>query len=193
MADVLNRRGTIDPELIRSSALSYSDDIHVLVSPSSVDPLAEQHVAFDRLGETLEICMHTYKYTVVDAPRVSMDVAAEVAKWSVLTLLLFQRVVKDVRVAKILLDGLAEQGIAADQIMLIVGRYSKASPTISIDQCRAALGRTSLELVNDDFRSAVRSINLGRPLSSVAPRSLLRKDVSRIAKKIARIKRAGER
>jgi len=185
LADILNREGIIDSELIRSTAMEYSEGFHVLLGPASVSPMGRIQLTYDRLGETIDTCTHTYEYVVIDAPRIRMEVIAQLAAKSTLTFVVLQRNVKDIRMAKILLDCLSRQNVASDRVAPIISRYRKGNTTINLDQCKTTLGWSTLELVSEDPPSAVRAINLGQPLSKAAPRSLLRKDLVHLAKKVA--------
>ncbi|NQT19171.1 MAG: hypothetical protein HQ592_05665 [Planctomycetes bacterium] len=192
LADVLNREGTIDTELIQSCALTHSKELHALLSPASTDPALAPGVGYNRLDETLDTFMSAYAYTVIDAPRIPIDVAARLARASAVALLVLEQNVMHIRMAKALLNGLAERGAQPSRITPTVSRYRKGSRAISLDQCKTALGRIPIELVSDDYPSAIRAINYGQPLAKVAPRSLLRKEVCNLARKMATGKRTSQ-
>ncbi|MCK4602009.1 MAG: AAA family ATPase [Phycisphaerae bacterium] len=186
LADVLTYNGRIDPELIRSSASEYSGGLHVLMSPFSISPAVPRPLKYENLGDTLDACSRAYGYTVLDAPRVSLDVATELAKTSEVVLIVFQLNVKDIRLAKMMFRTLTERGTTSNRILPLVSRYRKRNPMLSLEEGRASLGCKSLDWVSNDFRSAIRGLNYGQPLSEIAPRSSLRKDVHRLALKVTR-------
>jgi Flp pilus assembly CpaE family ATPase len=55
---------------------------------------------------------------------------------------------------------------------------------ITLGECREALGDGNLEVIRNDFKSAVRSINFGKPLAETAPISGLRRDLRNLAEKL---------
>jgi pilus assembly protein CpaE len=86
IADVLADRTRIDAQLISSTAVSYSEGVHALISPVSASGANSAPLSADNLRPALDACWRAYRYVVVDAPRVSADVALQLAIASDLTL-----------------------------------------------------------------------------------------------------------
>ena len=179
LGDVLGYAERIDGALIRSSALSYSDNLDVLLSPASINGTVPAP-DFDHLGYALEAFKRTYAYTVIDAPRVTMDVATNLANASKTTLLTFQLTVKDIHVVHLMLGSLTHRGVTPSQLVLLANRYRKRSP-VTLEQAQKVLKGFPLVCASNDFRNAVRSMNHGQPLAEVAPSSVLRRDVRQLA------------
>ena len=187
IADVLIRNNSIDPALISSSALSYSDGLHVLISPASVDLTMPRPLQYENLPGALEACRQVYGHTIIDAPRVSIDVAAALAKASAITLIVFQLQVKDIRLVRAIVSALEQHGVPTETILPLANRYRKRNPMISLAEGREALGGMAIEYISNDYRSALRGVNYGQPLAQAAPRSSLRKDLRRLAVRISRM------
>jgi pilus assembly protein CpaE len=185
LADVLANRERIDAELIRSTALEFSKGLGLLASPASVNPTAIAPLEYGHLGPALDACKHAYRYTVVDAPRVPLDVAASLARESQATFIVFQLAVKDIRIARSMASALTNRGIPADRITGLANRYRKRGSIIGLNEARAALGGLAVECISNDHRSAIRAVNYGQPLAQAAPRSSLRRDVRLLATKLA--------
>jgi pilus assembly protein CpaE len=180
VADVLEYEGHIDGHLIQTTAAEHSEALQVLLSPCSISFSEPKPLRWEALGDALEACKCAFRYTVIDAPRVPMDVAAELARASRLTLVVFQLLVTDIHLARASVAALVERGVSRSRLMPLANRYSRRSP-IGLKEAREALGETELTLVSGDFRSTSKSINYGRPLAEVAPRSPARKDIRRLA------------
>ena len=54
---------------------------------------------------------------------------------------------------------------------------------ITLEETRKALRDITVETARNDYRSAILSLNYGQPLAKAAPRSLLRRDIQRLAAK----------
>jgi pilus assembly protein CpaE len=182
--DLLGRSGSIDSQLIQSTALTHSEQIHALISasrdrlgdPISLDP--------ERLGEAVDACKGTYDWTVIDAPRISTAAAAELARRSAVTLLLLQLTVKDIRAARRMLSGLIDRGVPAQSIRVFATRYRRRGQLIEPDEAKKALGLPVdhvLGLLSNDFSAVTEAINLGKPLAATAPRSDFRRDLQKLA------------
>lgn len=181
IADVLGYDGCIDLELIETTMVRHSEDIHVLLSPASVDLATAKPLAFERLGEAVGACKHGHRFTIFDAPRVPIDAAATLAHASEMTLIVFQPLVKDIRVARNMIKALSDKGVPLERIQPIMNRYRKRGEMISFDEATKALGGIKPECLSNDYTSALLGINYGKLLSSAAPRSALRKDLVHLA------------
>ena len=186
IADILaHQEGHIDSQLVTSSALSYSEDFHVLISPVSIAPLSPASLRYETLSTVLNACKQAYRYTVVDAPRVPLDAAVTLASASKRVFIVFQLTVKDLAAVRSILTGLTERGVPSEVIVPLVSRYRKRDPMISLEEAERAIGGRPLERVSNDSRSALRSINYGQPLARVAPSSSLRQELRQLAVRIS--------
>jgi pilus assembly protein CpaE len=174
----------IDAAGLRAAASVFFDDLHLLASPSSVDFSDPPVVRFDRLDELLDACRATYGHTVVDAPRASRDVAATLGKASDLTLVVFQLTVMDVRCVRAVLRALDDRGVPREKVLPLANRCARRAHMLTLEDARDALGGVALASVGNDYESALRSLNLGRPLTSVAPRSVVRHDLEELAARV---------
>jgi len=109
-----------------------------------------------------------------------MSVAAELARASVLTLIVFELGVIDIRSTRAILTALTDRRVPPATVLPVANRYRKRSPMLSIEDARDALGGIAIGRVSNDFSSVVRSINYGQPVAKVAPRSALRNDIREI-------------
>lgn len=210
VVDVLGSPGSIDAQLIRSTASVHadsvhgnsvhSDDLHVLTSPASGQRAAfaapgSDEPGFDKLETMLNVCREAYSFTIVDAPRLGPELSARLAIASDLVLVVFQLSVIDVRSARAILRGLADRGLPPERAVPVANRWSKRSRALSLEDARDAFGGVEPAHLSNDYESALRSINFGQPLSQVAPRSPLRRDVAELAVRVdaARAERDAER
>ena len=186
VADVLVDRKRIDAELIRSTAISFADRFDVLLSPASVHFSRPKALAYEHLVAGVEACRAYYRHTILDAPRLPLDLAGALARASTVTLLVFQLTVKDVRHTRAMLAGLAERGVSAESIVLLANRYAKRKSMISPDEASRALSGQAVHCVSNDFHSAIRSLNYGQPMAQVAKRSRLRRDLRDLARNLVK-------
>jgi Flp pilus assembly CpaE family ATPase len=109
-----------------------------------------------------------------------MSVAADLARASVLTLIVFELGVIDIRSTRAILTALTDRRVPAASVLPVANRYRKRSPMLSLEDARDALGGIAIGRVSNDFSSVIRSINYGQPVAKVAPRSALRNDIREI-------------
>jgi len=142
------------------------------------------------MPEALSACRQAYAQTVIDAPRVPMNIASVLAKSSNVTIICFQLTVKDVRIVRAMLSAMKESGISSEHVLLIANRYKKRSPMIRLVEGKEALGNLPIESIANDYRSALKGIDFGQPLEYAAPRSILRKDFRRLAARVISMSRS---
>jgi pilus assembly protein CpaE len=187
LVDLLSRPGSIDPQLIISTVQAHSNQIHALLS-TSARRLGEG-VAFDphRLAHAADACRGAYSWTVFDAPRLTMPAAAELAKRSAATLLLFQMTIKDLHIVRRMRDGLEHNGVARNDITLVANRYRKRATMIRMEEVRQGLGLSEADEIKtlaNDFYATTEAVNFGKPLSQAAPRSDFRRDIQSLVNAI---------
>ena len=188
---VLNYSGPIDGQLIRSTSTVHDDRLHVLASPASTNFSAGEPLKFDRLTAALESARHAYTHTVVDAPRLPLDVAASLVAASNCSLLVFQLTVKDLRTARSVLDALIQRGIDTTTIFPVANRFAKRQ-MIGLDEATKALGGgATITPVRNDYAAAIQGLNYGQTLSQAGPRSNLRRDLQELIAKLRERKLQG--
>jgi Flp pilus assembly CpaE family ATPase len=142
------------------------------------DPLP---MPYDQLDVALAACRQAFGFTVIDAPRMPMDVAATLAQSSVLTIIVFELAVIDIRCARAMLAALTDLRVPRERILFVLNRYRKRGTMISFEEAQKALEGMAIRRLSNDFEGTLRSINLGQTLSQAAPRSDLRKDLRDLA------------
>jgi Flp pilus assembly CpaE family ATPase len=133
----------------------------------------------------IEIARRGYRHTVIDAPRHSAEVIATLASSSTHVLLVFQLCVKDVRLARAMLDSLDEQAVPRGHVIGLVNRYARGS-AISLDDASKVLGGgVAVRHLRNDFSAAQSACNFGKSLAEVAPRSPFRRDLQELLKALS--------
>jgi pilus assembly protein CpaE len=186
---VLNYSGPIDGQLIRSTATIHSDQLHLLASPASTNFAGVERLRFDHLAPAVESSSEAYRNTVIDAPRIPIDAAANLIGASTRTLLVFQLTVKDLRTARAMLDALWARGVDPASIVAVANRYVKRQ-MIGLDEASRALGGFDIIPIRNDFSPAIQGWNYGQPLSQAGPRSTIRKDLQELLSQLDRPKPA---
>jgi pilus assembly protein CpaE len=184
LADVLAHNGHIDSALVLSTAVKHAGGLNVLLSPASTNFSSPRPLNFDNMASVLEACKHAAAFTVIDAPRTRMDLAAMLCVRSVMTLITLQLSVKDVCVARAILSALTARDVRWDSLKPVVNRYCRKRWMVGLDDAQKALGAAPLTLMRNDFSGASASVNFGKPLSQAARRSKLREDVAHLAGRV---------
>jgi pilus assembly protein CpaE len=183
-ADVLSHPGAIDDQLVSSTAVAHADGLQALLGPACVDFSHPRAMDWNRIDDMLAACRQAAAFTVVDAPRIPHDAAAQLALGSVLTLVVFELSVTGVRCTRALLGALAERSVPAGSLLPVANRWQKRGSMLELDVAREALGGIEVARVANDFAGAIRAINLGQTVAQVAPRSPMRTDIQSLASRV---------
>ena len=192
--DLFERSDAIDEQLITSCAVAQPGGTPALLSTSRArlgDPCPELDPR--RVSQLLDACRSAHPWTVVDAPRVTMPAAAALATHSDATIIVMQLMIKDIRIARHMMQSLITAGVPAASIELVVNRYKRRSSFITIEEARTAMGldeSVTMTCFSNDYAAANGAVNLGKPLSQHSPRSDFRRDMQRLATRIVAAKPA---
>jgi len=187
IAHVLCRDGVIDRHLIETSVISYTDGLDVLLSPAvaAADKLDE--LKYKNLGRAIAVCRESHDYVVIDAPRLPKRVLADMVSVSQIVLVVFQLTVKDIDFARSTISFLTDCGISREMIIPIANQVWRRGPFLKLKDSQRAIGADSICCIRNNLRKAVKSINRGRPVASVAKWSKLRRDFCRLATVVHRL------
>jgi pilus assembly protein CpaE len=180
LGDVLAHRAAIDSDLIHTTSTPSGKGMRTLLSPASTNFRTSGPLASERIAEAVEALSAAGTTTVIDAPRLGSVVESIVARSSRVTLLVFQLCVKDIRTAKAMRAGLLESGIEPERILSVANRFRKRHSIVNLDDAAAVLGNR-VERLQNDYKAASAAQNFGQPLADAAPRSVLRRDIVRLA------------
>jgi len=187
IAEILSHPHRIDAPLVSSTALKHDERLHALINPVSISFVDPAPLDFGRLEHTLLACRQAYRWTVVDAPRLPIDITARLAHASRFTLIVAQLSVKDIRAARAMQQALLRYDVADESIRFVINRYRSRRAALSLEEARKALGDHEPYLVRNDFASTIEGINLGQPLGRCAPRSGPRRDIRSLAETVVEI------
>jgi pilus assembly protein CpaE len=177
---LLHYERTLDAELIRSTATVAGPRLHLLASPASTQGYRPQYPDFSKLGEVVNVASRTYQCTVIDAPRLPAEAVAALVAASTHVLLVFQLMVKDVRLARAMLDWLDVLGVPRGHVIPVANRYARRPPISVNDAAMVLGGGVNVRCLRNDFGAASEGANFGKTIADVSPRSAFRKDLQEL-------------
>ncbi|MHC4186648.1 MAG: AAA family ATPase [Planctomycetota bacterium] len=189
--DLLEYDGKIDIHLIESCSYNYIDNFNILANPSGFETPQTVFLRYDKVLNTVRISRESYKYIIVDAPRLESSLRKGLAKISDLVLIVFQGTVKDMNYARSMIASFLKAGVEREKIVLMANRYKKRALPMKLDEIQKVLGVDRIISVRSDWKRTALSINNGKPLSEIAPWSGLRKDFQKIASLVSSQTRNG--
>src|SRR5919202_1195394 len=177
IADVVEHRERVDDSLLRSFLTPHSARLSLLAAPreaDSADDIEPEHVF-----QVLELLRERFDYVVID-PQHTFDAitlaALDQADDSLLVLTLDIPAIRSTQRALQIFDRL---GYPRHKIHIVVNRFSKQID-LDLRQVERFLGERVMGYVQSDYKTAVNSINLGRPLVESEPNSKIAAELRQI-------------
>lgn len=169
IADMVANRDRLDDQLLSSYLVPYSPNLSLLPAPQEIedaDRLQPEH-----LLDVIYFLRARFEYVVLDLPHGFDPLTIGVLDQTDDILLVLTLDILASRAAQRALTILYRLGYARQKVRLILNRWSKQSD-LELRHVERFLGERITCFVSDDYRAAVNSINLGKPLvttSSTAP------------------------
>ncbi|HJQ35448.1 MAG TPA: hypothetical protein VJ866_25070 [Pyrinomonadaceae bacterium] len=177
IADVVEHRLRVDDSLLRSFLTPHSAKLSLLAAPreaDSADDIEPEHVF-----QVLELLRERFDYVVID-PQHTFDAitlaALDQADDILLVLTLDIPAIRSTQRALQIFDRL---GYPRHKIHVVVNRFSKQID-LDLRQVERFLGERVMGYVQSDYKTAVNSINLGRPLVESEPNSKIAAELRQI-------------
>lgn len=177
IADVVEHRERVDDSLLKSFLVPHSAKLSLLAAPreaDSADDIEPEHVF-----QVLEILRERFDYVVID-PQHTFDAitlaALDQADDILLVLTLDIPAIRSTQRALKIFDRL---GYPRHKIRIVVNRFSRQID-LDLRQVERFLGERVMGYVQSDYRTAVNSINLGKPLVESEPNSKIAAELRQI-------------
>jgi pilus assembly protein CpaE len=178
IADLIEHRERVDDSLLRSLLTPHSEKLSLLAAPREADSADE--IEPEHIFQVLEILRERFDFVVID-PQHTFDSitlsALDQADDILLVLTLDIPAIRSTQRALAIFDRL---GYPRHKVHVVVNRFSKQID-LDLRQVERYLGQRVTGYVQSDYRTAVNSINLGRPLVEAEPASRIATELRQIA------------
>jgi pilus assembly protein CpaE len=185
IADVVENRDRVDDSLLRSFLTPHSARLSLLAAPreaDSADDIEPEHVF-----QVLELLRERFDYVVID-PQHTFDAitlaALDQADDILLVLTLDIPAIRSTQRALQIFDRL---GYPRHKLHVVVNRFSKQID-LDLRQVERFLGERVMGYVQSDYKTAVNSINLGKPLVEADPNSKIAAELRQITAQVTGLK-----
>lgn len=191
IAELLERDGPLDVELIRSASVNHKERFGVLISPATVNFEDPPPVRIDRLGEIIDAMSAANGATVIDAPSFNPVSAAALADVSTLTLVSTTLSIKDIRSARLLLATLRAE--APNSNVAVAVRVPRKRGPVSVKDATEALEHEGPVFEIPEDPAAEQALTAGVTLREAAPKSRLCKAIDDMARSVIAPEPAGSK
>ncbi len=188
--DALRQPDRVDSVLLKALVTEHDSGLHVLSSPGNLT--SYEDLSATSVRKILQAAVMEYEFVVLDLPRYFNAGVVEALKFSDPIMLVCQNSLETIRNAKVILDNLSLLGISLSSVELINNRAMAKSSSVSIDKLKSTLGKERIHRIRNDYAAAVSAQDQGVPVTSVAKKSDMTKDVTALAEYILHAHRGDE-
>ncbi len=178
LSDVSKDQRRLDRELLDASLASHASGVYVVAQSSKPDEGAQLQA--DGLAAVLTFLRQHFDWLLVDGLRGLEPLSLAALDASDQAMLVLTADVPAVRNAQHAVELLRGAGYEAEKLRLLVNRHQKAA-RIAPEVIAETTGVSTISLLAEDAPAAAAAMNHGQLLSSVAPRSRLRRDLAALA------------
>jgi pilus assembly protein CpaE len=174
ITDVLRHLGRLDERMLAGSVAVHASKVHVLAQPTELDQ--REDARGDAIMRVLGAVAAAYQYAIVDCGSRMDEAALMAASVSDRLLLVTTPDVPGVRNAYRRLQLLEGLGIERDRVHLVVNKWDRKNPSISLADIASNLGRPVDATLPFD-RSVERAVNEGKLLRDVDGKGAAARDL----------------
>jgi pilus assembly protein CpaE len=171
----------IDPEILRRVMVRHDTGVDLLLAPPAPESAElvsrEQH----HLLRIIEVLKANYDYVVVDMDQSLEDNMLDVIGAADRLVVVMTADLSCLKNVRLVLETMAQLGVPDERLMLVLNR-ANAFTGISPKSVESVLKRPIAQLVVNDYRSAISSLNSGTPFMASRPDSALGRNVLELAR-----------
>jgi pilus assembly protein CpaE len=181
IADLVENRARIDDALLNTYLSYYSSQLAFLAAPKEAD--AADDIEAEHVFDVIQILRERFDYVVID-PQHTFDAITLAALDQVDHILLVLTLdIPAIRSTQRALGIFDRLGYPRHKIQIVVNRWSKQID-LELQQVEKYLNERVAGYVQSDYRVAVNSINLGKPIVEADPNSTIAAEIRKIASAI---------
>ncbi|MDF0535673.1 AAA family ATPase [Shewanella sp. A32] len=177
IAEALQSLDDMD-EIALKSAMTSWNSLHLLAAAPFSLMNAREEIKLNKIYDLIWKCRQHYSQVIIDFSRGLEAWNAELLRNADL-LVVTQQNLAFIRETQALVHQLVNKmGISKDRIHLLVNRYDKANSAIKLSDIKNVVGVDSVFVVSNDFKLASECVDLGLPITQVAKRQQMFKDLT---------------
>lgn len=177
--EALRQPDRVDPVFLKALMTKHESGLDILASPGNLTSIEE--LTPQAVRKILQAAVEDYEFVILDVPRIFTSAVIEALKFSEPVMLVGQNSLETIRDAKIVLDNLSLIGLPLSNIELINNRAMAKSSSVPIDKLKDTLGKEKIHRIRNDFAASASAQDQGLPVTAVANKSELTKDVISLA------------
>lgn len=178
ITDLCHSVEQLDAEMFEAATLKHESGVQLVAAPDAISDI--ETINSDGVIQVVELARKSFPYVVVDLEDFFHREQLRVLQLSDVVFVVLRLDFSALRNTRRALEYLAQAGIDPDRIQLVASQHGR-SRELSPAQVEEALCLKIAHYIPDDSKTALQTVNLGRPAVIEAPKSKLARAVRKIA------------
>ncbi|MFQ5731514.1 MAG: CpaE family protein [Planctomycetaceae bacterium] len=178
ITDLCHSAEKLDTEMFAAATLKHESGVQLVAAPDAISDI--ETINSDGVIQVVELARKSFPFVVVDLEDFFHREQLRVLQLSDLVFVVLRLDFSALRNTRRALEYLGQAGIERDRIRLVASQQGR-SRELSPSQVEEALSLKIAHYIPDDPKTALQTINLGRPAVIEAPKSKLARAVRKIA------------
>jgi pilus assembly protein CpaE len=181
--DIAKNMTRLDPTFLLSTLSKHASGLSLLSSVQDVEDLGL--LTPESVEKTLELLQTCFDYIVLDSGHMLEDTTVPALHLASTLFLVSTLTLPVMRTTKRWLDIFASLDVPTDNIKLIVNRHKSKNRDISLHDFENTLKKKAFWLVPNDYLITLKAINTGQPVTLLAKRASITKNLGKLAATLA--------
>jgi pilus assembly protein CpaE len=177
--EIIKNISRLDSTFLMNTLSKHSSGVHILPSPGSLNGSAS--VAPEMMGHLIGFMQKLFDFVVIDAGQSANEISLKILEMSDNVLLISLPSLLCLSNTNKLLQSINDLGfLPEERIRIVINRYLTKSE-ISLHDVEESIHKKIFWTIPDDYRTTMSAINNGKPLSEIAPKAQITKNLNNLA------------
>ena len=177
--EIIKNITRLDSTFLMNILSRHSSGVHVLPSPGSLNGSAS--TAPEMMGHLAGFMQKLFDFVVIDAGQSANDISLKIMEMSDNILLISLLSLPCLSNTNKLLQSISDLGfLSEERIRIVINRYLTKSD-ISLQDAEESIHEKIFWTMPNDYSTTVSAINNGKPLSEIAPKAQITRNLNNLA------------
>lgn len=180
--DLASSGGDLDRAVLTSTMTTVPEGVVLLTRPQKLEEC--ELVTPEIVSRVLDIMGDSFEHVILDVPGRFDAHTVPIFARADLIVVVCQMLVPIIRNAKRFCDALSQMGVPPERIEIVVNRADGRTGRLSEKDVQETMNKPVFATIPNDFQFVARSIDVGKPISSLDENNAVRAAIRKIAKKV---------
>ena len=177
--EIVKNISRLDSAFLMDTLSKHSSGVHILSSPGSLNGSAS--IAPEMMGHLIGFMQKLFDFVIIDAGQSANEISLKILEMSDNILLMSLLSLPCLSNTNKLLESISDLGfLPEERIRVVINRYLTQSE-ISLHDAEESIHKKIFWTIPNDYSTTMSAINNGKPLSEIASKALITRNLNNLA------------